>query len=75
MKVNAYIVGLLAIACAGCSTTAALPLTAPPSVTIVNDSYCRLGEKWRWDPKDTEATINQARRVNAKYDRTCRKKG
>ena len=40
-------------------------------VNVVGDSYCKIGEKWKWDVKDTKPTIAQARRVNAKYDRIC----
>jgi hypothetical protein len=51
------------------------PKQAPTSrVVIQGDSYCRLAEKWRWDVRDTKPTIQQARRVNAKYDRTCGRK-
>ncbi len=48
----------------------------PPQVKlkVVGDSYCKLAEPWRWHTNDTPQSIAQARRVNAKYDRTCRRR-
>tara|TARA_S200002703_G_scaffold31933_1_gene27912 strand:- start:223 stop:441 length:219 start_codon:yes stop_codon:yes gene_type:complete len=62
-----FMIILSALVVAGCDT-------APKpnvNVKIAGDSYCKIGEKWRWDIKDTKPTIAQARRVNAKYDRIC----
>lgn len=58
---------MVALVVAGCDT-APKPKV---KVKIVGDSYCKIGEKWKWDIKDTKPTIAQARRVNAKYDRIC----
>lgn len=65
------ICALVAVVCAGCEGGMQKEKL---TVNIVSDSYCELGEKWRWHIEDTRETIAQARRVNAKYDRTCRKR-
>lgn len=71
MKAIGYIA---AMSLAGLTACAGAPPKSEVNLKVMGDTYCKIGEKWRWDVKDTRATIAQARRVNAKYDRVCNSK-
>jgi len=67
------IAALAAMALAGCAANGKdLDLNFAP-ISIEPDNFCQVSKKVRWSVNDTPETIDQARRLNAKHDRLCRK--
>ena len=61
---------ILALTCAaalsGCATTA--------PVVVRGDNYCRLASPITWSVDDTQKSVDQIRRHNAKRARVCGRK-
>lgn len=59
----------LALLLAGCAANSKDFDWAP--VTFEQDNYCAIARKRTWSLGDTQQTITEARRENAKFDRIC----
>lgn len=55
---------------AGCASDKVADANPPP-VNIVSDNYCSLAKKRSWDVDDTQASIDEARTENHKWDCLC----
>lgn len=63
---------LTAVVLAGCAANGKdLDLDALMPVTVQPDNTCATMRKVRWSVNDTQETIDQARRLNARWDRLC----
>lgn len=71
MLITAAMAALLA----GCAANGE-PLTLDQivPVTVQPDNFCQVSRKVTWSTSDTQETIDQARRHNAKVDRLCGRK-
>ncbi len=70
---NRILILLPALWFAGCETAPKPQTKIVRKVVVVGDTHCRLGGHDSWDVRDTKKSIQDARRRNAKYDRTCSK--
>jgi hypothetical protein len=63
-----YTTLLVLLALAGCA-----PGDVVNKVDVVGDSFCRVAKKIDWSIDDTQLTVDQVRRHNARVD-SCREK-
>ena len=68
------IAAFAALALAGCAANGKdLDLNLIP-ISLEPDNFCQVSKKVRWSVNDTPETIDQARKLNARWDRLCGQK-